>query len=440
MVPETPAPVIIIASNFSEKYIKRYLSERTNPFYLMVNKSPIVPESRRRPLHGAVALVLVMAAVLLAAGCEDVIHSHAQDLVIVKLNHDGSTAWIKTIDTGKNYRMNDVLQTSDGGYALGGISSIPLCNPQCNGYENSTPTIIRLSNNGEVVSELGFPSEIDGSGQYMILGLVQTPDSGFYAISDTGIILLISPRGTLRGSRVLDMDILNKTEDIRSFIRTHDGGSIITGFTYHCELNPEGIRQCLQDKQEASVEKLDQNGITSWSRSYADSGFLSVDQIIELNNDKGYVSVMNNNWNNSLVMLDKNGVIVNSSLISVGSYRYNLQSKTNGFSVIIHRNANNTFPVFSYDYNGIRTETKLINFTFDPDAIIATSDSGYLSVNKIPNNSVRKMYDNGEPIWDRPIASLISSSYYSHVWNLIETSDKGYLIILGIEKQGSLYK
>ncbi len=401
---------------------------------------PLDPENRRRPLLAAVALVLVMVVVLLATGCEDVIHNHAQDLVIVKLNHDGSTAWIKTIATGKNYNIYDALQTSEGGYALAGLVSTPLCNPQCKGYENTTPVIIRLSNNGEITSELGFPSEMkDKSGHlYPILGLVQTPDNGFYAISETGTILSVSQSGTSRGSRFVDTNPLNKTH-IASIIRTRDGGSIISGFTVPCESLPNGNTLCptLSTEFIGFVEKLDQAGNTTWSRFYPLNEFSQVNRIIELNDDNGYAGVMSRNRTSILVLLDKNGMIVNSSPISVGALRYNLLPGTDGFSVLIHPVFNNTYPLYNYDNHGTMTNTVMINFSNEPDAVIALSDPGYLSVNIF---SVRKMNGNGEQIWDRPIASLLSPASYSHINKLIETSDNGYLIVLGIEKKGSLYK
>jgi hypothetical protein len=52
---------------FSEKYFTIYLSERTE-FFSHMTARPIDPDSRRRPVSAAVALVLVMVAVLLGAG------------------------------------------------------------------------------------------------------------------------------------------------------------------------------------------------------------------------------------------------------------------------------------------------------------------------------------------------------------------------------------
>ena len=406
---------------------------------------PVDPESRRRLVYAAVALVLVMGAVLLAAGCDEVIRTGAQDIVVIKLNHDGSTAWTKTIDGGKHYTMYDAIQTSDGGYALGGIGSTPLCNPQCKGYTDQAPTIIRLSNTGEVISELRFPSEMkDKRGYgYPIFRIVQTPDTGFYALSETGTILSVSPSGIARGSRFIDTNLLNVNQ-INSFYRTRDGGSIISGYTVSCELNHKGEKQCpepLWDYKVSFIEKLDLEGNTSWSRTYADSGFYEAYQIIEMKDDKGYAGVMKNKLNYSIVLFDKNGMIVNSSVVSLERYQDNLLPGTSGFSVIGSRNANNTYPVFSYDYNGIKTDTKMINFTYETDAIIVPSDSGYVSVSKVAryftNISVRKITGDGELVWDRQIYSFGSESWKIHIWDVIETSDTGYLVVLGIGKEGN---
>jgi hypothetical protein len=58
-----------LRSKFSrEKYFTIYLSPCTELFAHMTAR-PLIPASRRRPVSPAVALVIVMVAVLLAAGC-----------------------------------------------------------------------------------------------------------------------------------------------------------------------------------------------------------------------------------------------------------------------------------------------------------------------------------------------------------------------------------
>lgn len=76
---------------------------------------PIDPESRRRPLRIAVALVLVMVAVLLAAGCDE---TPNKDIVVVKLTPNATLSWSKVIDTGDEDTAEQIIPTSDGGFVI----------------------------------------------------------------------------------------------------------------------------------------------------------------------------------------------------------------------------------------------------------------------------------------------------------------------------------
>ena len=128
---------------------------------------PLDPANRRMPVSAAVALMIMMVAVLLAAGC-DAPPKENQDLHLVKLNHDGSVAWTKVIDSGKDDEMTDIIQTSDGGYILAGGYS------KCNDTDQfpSIPVLTRLfpdgkiqwvqeySMNGLIMEALGPPEKI----------------------------------------------------------------------------------------------------------------------------------------------------------------------------------------------------------------------------------------------------------------------------------------
>ncbi len=75
---------------------------------------PIFPESRRRPVYAAVALVLVMLAVLLA-GCDE---TPNKDIVVVKLTPNATLSWSKVIDTGDEDTAEEIIPTSDGGFVI----------------------------------------------------------------------------------------------------------------------------------------------------------------------------------------------------------------------------------------------------------------------------------------------------------------------------------
>jgi hypothetical protein len=413
---------------------------------------PLDLESRGRTLRIAVALVLVMGAVLLAAGCMGGDLKMDQDLAVIKLNQNGSLAWMKMIDSGKDDEVTDVIQTSDGGFVIAGGYSTPMCNAWS--HFPTTPRIIRLSDKGDALWEKEYTSEMTDKSGYAdpIKGLVQTPDNGFYVVSQRGNILKISPEGIPRGSRLHDIDVLNKTE-VESILRAHDGGSVIAGYTLQCKFDQRV--ECPPDHRDfkAFVEKLDQNGETSWSQSYADRKFFIASQISELNNDKGYASVMEISSNESLVILDKNGMLKNSSVIGSNLPVYKMQPSDDGFVVFcLNRDMNYTYENYYYNNEGIKIDTRSTgNFKVEyayqdfnqsagiTDMIFLTMKmvQSDLSAHPKTNVSVLRINEDGQTLWESQITPINSGSNYIHIRNLLGTSDGGYMLVLGVEKTQS---
>lgn len=75
---------------------------------------PIVPECRRRLVCAAVALVL-LAAMLLAAGCDE---TPSKDIVVIKLTPNATLSWSKVIDTGDEDTAEEIIPASDGGFVI----------------------------------------------------------------------------------------------------------------------------------------------------------------------------------------------------------------------------------------------------------------------------------------------------------------------------------
>ena len=76
---------------------------------------PVDPDCRRRPVYAAVALVLVMVAVLLAAGCDE---TPNKDIIVVKLTPNATLSWSKVIDTGDEDTAEEIIPASDGGFVI----------------------------------------------------------------------------------------------------------------------------------------------------------------------------------------------------------------------------------------------------------------------------------------------------------------------------------
>jgi hypothetical protein len=326
----------------------------------------------------------------------------------------------------------------------------------CNAWSHfpTTPRIIRLSDKGDTIWDKEYTSELTDKSGYAdpIKGLVQTPDNGFYIISQRGDILKINPEGIPRGSRLQNTDVLNKTE-VESIIKTHDGGSVIAGFTLQCKFDQR--IECPPDHRDfkAFIEKLDPNGETSWSQSYADRKFFITSQLSELNNDKGYASVMESFSNESVVTLDKNGRITNSSAISLNLSVYKMQPTDDGFIVFgFNRDMNYTYENYYYTNEGIKIDTRSLgNFKVeyayqDFNQSAGTTDISFLTMKMVQsdlsahpktNVSVLKINEDGQTVWESQIISINSVSNYIHIRNLLKTSDGGYLIVLGVEKTQS---
>lgn len=410
---------------------------------------PVDPGSRRRPLYTAVALVLAMVAVLLAAGCIGGDIRLDQDLAIIKLNQDGSIEWMKMINSGKDDEVTDVIQTTDGGYTVAGGYSTSMCNKWS--HFPTTPKIIRLSDKGDIIWEKEYISEMTDKAGYAdpILGLVQKPDTGYYLISEHGSILNIGPSGIFSSRQLHDTDVLKRT-DVKSIFRTRDGGSVIAGFTFQCRFN-ERI-ECPADRRDfqAFIEKLDPNGNSSWFRTYEDQDFFIVSQIIELNDDRVFVSIMESAKNESLVILDKNGVIQNSSFIGQDLLFYRMQPKNDGFVVFcLNRPMNFTYENYYYTSEGVRTRTisagnnKIeyasgdLNSTTGMDSmsfLILKSGQFAFSARPETNISLVKKTGDGKTIWEQQLGPFSTDNNHVHIRHLIGTSDGGYLIVLGIEK------
>ena len=268
----------------------------------------IFPESRRKPLCAAVALVLVMVAVLMAAGCvgwDGGKYTHDQDILITKLNPDGIIVWTKLIDTGKYDYAQDFFQTSDGGFIIvGGKGEIV-----CDGYPSSyIPHITRLSSNGDVLWERDYSTRINA--------VVQNRDGSFSALSDQGILLLDS-NGTLMNKQIAGVPGKGNTEwkFFNRFIGLKNGGYLLAG---------------------ESIGKIDPQGNLSWQQS-DNMTFDRSFTIAEMKNQQGYFVVVYGNPLGSVVLqLDQNGSIIRTVPLGNFDQSWNpvIQQTNEGYTIM----------------------------------------------------------------------------------------------------------
>ncbi len=404
------------------------------------------------PLSGVLVLVIILFCALFAAGCigGDIIRE--QDLVIIKLDHTISPAWMKTIDSGKSDWIANVIQNLDGGYTISGGYSTP----RCNGYYPATPTVIRLSNTGDILWKkdysLGSSDPVTKSLD-QISGIARNAENEYYLVSQSGIIEKLDPQGNILWKRNISSGEAENFDIHYPPYQAMDGSILIGGSVWKCLKNIDASRCGTGDRQhQPFVAKLDHDGNQLWFINISNTNFWSVISLNELPNNLGYMGQgQSNTGARPLFKLNKSGFVVNFSSNSSIADGYQMQVIPDGFSVFsLNKDMNKTIEEFSYTNDGIQTKTKLLmNISHndappDRDLTLVTRDGNYLTINLVETGAgtkssttsvnARELNNGGELMETHLVTAFNKDIMYVHIRDLIETADGGYLLVLGVEK------
>jgi len=370
----------------------------------------IFSESRNMPVHAAVTLVLVMVPVLLAAGClgEDYVPDH--DLIVIKLASDGTLAWSQNINKEGDDKASILIPTSDGG------AVIP---------ENYF-SLLRLSTNGETLWERNFMD----SG-CMVDSFIQLRDGSFLTGSSaTGVICKIDMDGNL----VWNQTVKNKESIIispYSVIENSDGVILVAG-NY--------------------IAQLDQEGRSTWQRSYVTEGH-RIFSVIEMKKNGNLLGLSQKDDQLFLLKMDRNGTIIANS--SLGKYNEDSLSRLYftkyGYSMLFFNTTNSTMETMGIEPDGmIMQNNALLNATPSPwvllqNPIIMTNDDGYASVIvRYPDSKtnspaggrkisigITKMDADGAVIWtSTPVTFCKPENEINiQIKTVVQTSDEGFVIL-----------
>lgn len=386
----------------------------------------------------AVALILVILAILITVGCKGVDTKWDQDLHLIKLNQDGSVAWTKIINSGKDDEINEIIQTADGGYLIAGGSSTPVCNQHT--HNPTTSTLTRLSSEGNILWTHDY--QLMGKGVDInndpdeILAIFQTlePDPGFLIISRFGLIEKVDDNGNIQWNHsISDNRALQLV--LNSAITTKDYGYLLGGTAVCCDLSNEKNYTMM-------LTKLDDRTNQSWTKIYYNSDFYRVYSLIELENNSGFVGLEKNT--KELVLFDTNGSILESPYVSEGKQDkiYKLQEVGGGFyAYSSHWKSGDLVEEMHFNNDGkLMGNRTLFNITHSEtlvspgsDETLLKKDSGYLTIDA---GHARLLTANGSVIWDKEIISLNGAKNPPriHVRHIIDTDDGGFLVVFGIEK------
>lgn len=223
------------------------------------------------------------------------------DYWLLKLDVEGNLQWSKTYGGSGEDKGQQVIQTSDGGYALTGYAQSADGDGSNNeGFHDNW--IIRLDTQGEILWERSFGF----SGHDHSYDIMQTEDGGLFFTGFLDITAAREDGYVQKGSSSLTrhgvgefwgtkLDANGEVEWRRYFggtnndraygvVRSNDGGFVMAGFS---ESNDFDIKNN-QGSYDFWVVKIDADGEFVWEQAYGGTG---IDRSYSITNtvDDGYV-------------------------------------------------------------------------------------------------------------------------------------------------------
>jgi len=155
---------------------------------------------------GAAALILLC---VLVCGCGDYVPNH--DIIVIKIYHDGSTAWTRTLDTGFDDTAGDIIETHDGELVIAAGNA-------SRKYESPSPKLTRLAADGTLLSDIPCPTL---SGE--LTSVIQTRDGDLSAATYAGVVGRFDRDGNLLSTTATGLS------GVWEIAATADGGVAVAG-------------------------------------------------------------------------------------------------------------------------------------------------------------------------------------------------------------------
>lgn len=156
------------------------------------------------------------------------------DGLIIKVDADGNELWQKTVGTSQEDRINDVANTADGGFVVAGITAGDVGS----GYlGNEDGMVLKFDKDGNQI----WGKNIGTNSSDLINSIIQTADGGYalggmtYGSLDTGGLGEFDgmmAKLDANGNKVWAWNVgTNKNEQICTIVQTADGGYAVAGST-----------------------------------------------------------------------------------------------------------------------------------------------------------------------------------------------------------------
>lgn len=205
----------------------------------------------------------------------DVSGNHGDsDISIVKLDASGNVQWQKILGGTANEFANSIIQTTDDGYAVAGLTSSNNGNVSGN-HGGFDMWVVRLDSAGD----MQWQKTLGGTGSDAASSIIRTADGGYavagYAFSNSGNIsgnngdydmwaVKLNGAGDILWQKPLGG---TKEESANCIIQAADGGYIVAGRTQSDELSG------YHGSRDALVTKIDASGTTvEWQKVLGGTG------------------------------------------------------------------------------------------------------------------------------------------------------------------------
>ncbi|MGA1545195.1 MAG: hypothetical protein ACO388_10270 [Saprospiraceae bacterium] len=218
----------------------------------------------------------------------------AQDIWIFKLNDDGSIAWDKTFGGSLFDAISSIQTTSDGGYVAVGTSNSANGNIYDSNKGGADLVVIKLNADGSKAwnktyggsgSEQGISIQTTSDNGYIIVGFTESDnidiEDGNNGGKDVWVLKLNAD-----GSKDWDKTFGGSGDDLANSVQTtSDNGYIITGYT---KSNNFDVEDGNNGDKDIWVLKLNADGSKAWDKTFGGSGEDQANSI-QTTSDNGYI-------------------------------------------------------------------------------------------------------------------------------------------------------
>jgi len=285
------------------------------------------------------------------------------DFMILRLASDGSLIWARTIGGGSADWAYSIVQTTDGGYAVAGLT-------YSYGGGNGDFFIIKLASDGS----LTWARTFGGTGADAAYSMVQTADGGYAVAGATAsygagnndcLVLKLNPDGSPAWAKTYGGA---NRDDAWSIIQTPDGGYAVLGW---CWSFGAGSADFL-------LLKLDASGNISWAKTYGGDSTEWGYSIIRTS-DGGY-AIGGNSYSFSqqgvvVLKLNASGDLLWTKRLWGNALRTLIQTSDGGYAFA---GAHSNFPIYKLDASGNFSWARIFGGSSDfAYSVFQTSDNGY---------------------------------------------------------------